>query len=94
MKLIDFAASIAQTEIKVMSAYKGRVLCYRFKPEKHAAIGERELLSVWADFEIIDSGFGKCCQPILCAYVDGHEELVKEIAKEAEAKLKEVQNNG
>ena len=88
MKLVDFAKSLAKSKIKVISGYNGKVLCFRFQPEKHSAIGKRELLTVWAELEVINSGFGNCCQPILCVYVDGHEELAKESAKEVEAKLK------
>lgn len=80
MKLIDFAGSVAKSKIKVMSGYNGRVLCYQFHPEKHAKIGERKLLSVWAELEVTDSGFGNYCKAIICAYVDGSEEREKELS--------------
>lgn len=70
-------ARVAQTSMKVMSAYNGKVLCHRFDPEKHPSIGEREVSSVWADLRILDGAFSKQCTPMLCVYADGTEECFK-----------------
>lgn len=67
--------SMAQTPIKVMSSYNGKVLCHRFKPEKHKEIGEREVISVWAGLNLINNAFGNYAEPIICCYVDGTKEL-------------------
>ena len=40
-------SEICHSPIKVMSAFNGKVLCYRYKPEKHTEIADREINSVW-----------------------------------------------
>lgn len=71
-------AKVAQTSMKVMSAYDGKVLCHRFDPDKHKAIGEREVRSAWADLRILDGAFGKQATAMICVYADGSPEAFKE----------------
>lgn len=77
MKVAELA-QVAQTSMKVMSAYNGKVLCQRFDPKKHKAIGEREVASVWADLVILKDVFGNQAKPIICVYADGTEECYME----------------
>ena len=70
-------AKVANTSMKVMSGYNGKVLCHRFDPGNHKEIGEREVRSVWADLRILDGVFGKQVTPMLCVYVDGSPEAFK-----------------
>lgn len=64
-----------QSQMKVMSAYNGKVLCHRFNPEKHKDIGERAVYAVWADVNVVKSGFGGYVVPIMCVYANGLKEL-------------------
>ena len=73
MKVAELA-KVADTSLKVMSGYNDKVLCHRFDPGKHKEIGEREVMSVWADLRILDGVFGKQATPLLCVYADGAKE--------------------
>ena len=56
--------------LKVLSGRNGRVFTAHYKPEKHEkTVGKREILAVWAELQITDSGFGNYCRPIMCCYV-------------------------
>lgn len=61
-------------DLKVLSAFNGKVLCYNFKPEKHIEIAERDVETLWADLITYDRGYYKGVKPILCVYVDGRKE--------------------
>ena len=78
MTLKEFGA-IAQGNIKVRSAYNGKVLAKRFAPERHANIADREVSTVWAEVEATKSmTFSNIALPILCVYVNGYEEYLQE----------------
>ena len=70
-------AKVSECDMKVKSAYNGKVLCHRFDPEKHKEIGEREVVSVWADQVIITAAFGNLTKAILGVYVNGAPEAFK-----------------
>lgn len=53
------------------------MLCKRFDPKKHTEIGEREILSFWADEEVTRSGFSVFSQHFICCYADGAPEYKK-----------------
>lgn len=56
--------------LKVLSGRTGRVLTPHYKTEKHEeTVGKREILFVWAELQVTDSGFGNYCRPIMCCYV-------------------------
>ncbi len=81
MTIKDFA-TITQSPIKVMSGYNGKVLAKRFNAEKHSNIAAREVLSVWSEIEVYKGGgFSQLAHPIICAFVEGSEEYVKERAE-------------
>lgn len=69
-----------KSTLKVMSGYNGKVLCHAFKPdnEKHAAIGKREVISVWADVQAVKGAYGGITRAIFCCYAGGAEEYAKE----------------
>lgn len=71
-------AKVCRTCLKVMSAYNGKVLCFKYDNEKHTKYANREVLSVWADVTIADSGFENYARPIMCAYVEDLETYKKE----------------
>lgn len=73
-------SKLCKSTLRVMSAYNGKILCYNYttNSEKHAEIGKREVLDIWSDIIVTDSGFGHYATPILCAYVDGKPEYNKE----------------
>lgn len=75
-------ALVAQTPLKVMSGYNGKVLCRAFKKEKHEEIGKREVLSVWSEIAVTNSGFHSFASSTLCVYVCGgkeHEEHIRKL---------------
>lgn len=56
--------------LKVLSGRTGRVLTPQYKQEKHAeTVGKMKILSVWAELQVTNSGFGNYCRPIMCCYV-------------------------
>lgn len=67
MTVIELS-EITHTPLKVLSARTGKVMCHAFNKEKHAQLAGREVLSVWAELEITDSGFGNYCRPIMKVY--------------------------
>lgn len=64
--------------VEVRSGYNGKILCRNFDPKKHSEIGERELLSMWADIKKPSKSPGTEVYPVLCCYVDGGPEYEKE----------------
>ena len=68
---------VSQKPLKVMSGFNGKVLCHRFKEDKHQEIGERKVVSVWPEISVTNSGFSSHAAAILCVYVDGHKEAAK-----------------
>ena len=73
-----------KSELRVLSAYNSKILCYDFDPERHLKIGQREVRNVWADMVIKEMPFGKYAVPIICAFADGSEEYEKEQRKKKE----------
>lgn len=71
-----------ESTLKVLSGYNGKVVCRDFNKNKHIDIGEREIISVFADLLIKDIGFGKHAYPIICVYVNGYEEYKKDMMKQ------------
>lgn len=60
---------------KVMSGYNGKLLCRRYKPEKHKEIGQREVIGIWSEIALSNTGgYGNIAHPILCCYVHGQKE--------------------
>lgn len=68
---------VSQSPLKVMSGFNGKVLCHRFKKDKHQEIGEREVVSVWPEISVKNSGFRSFASAVLCVYVHGHKEAAK-----------------
>ena len=77
MKLNEFA-ELCRRPIKVLSAYNGKVLCYHFDNKKHIEIGEREFHCCWSEIKVGNSTYGNWANSVICVYVDGHEEYLKE----------------
>lgn len=71
-------ANVCKSQLKVMSAYNGRVFCHDFNKDKHGKYADREVLSVWADMCITDSGFRRYALPIMCVYVSDIETFERE----------------
>ena len=81
MTLSDFYGNIAcSTTLEVQSAYNGKLLCKNYRHDKHGHLSNREVRSVWAEIRTSKGTFGNYAHPVLCVYVDGHEEYVKEHA--------------
>lgn len=80
MKLKEFA-ELCRSPIKVLSAYNGKVLCHHFDKEKHIEIGEREFHCCWSEIKVGNSTYGNWANSVICVYVDGHEEYLKEQQK-------------
>ncbi len=77
MKVNEYI-EFCKSPLKVLSAYNGKVLCFAFDKKKHLEIAEREILDVWADITVTNSVFGNYARPIMCCYVEGHQEYLKE----------------
>ena len=67
-------AQVARTPLKVMSSFNGKVICHRFKPDKHLEIGEREVRAVWPEITVANSGYRSFASAGLCVYVSGGKE--------------------
>lgn len=68
--------------LEVRSAFNGKILCKKFDPQKHVEIGERELVSMWADTRKHSNNPSEWIYPVLCCYVDGGPEYEKEALKD------------
>lgn len=58
-----------QSPLKILDSCTGKVLCYRFNPEKHPNIGNFEIISLWSDINISGDAFSRYASPMLCAFV-------------------------
>lgn len=66
--------------IEVRSGFNGKILCRNFDIKKHGEIGNRKLLSMWADTKKYSNDPVASICPILCCYVDGRPEYEREEA--------------
>lgn len=80
MTLAEFA-SLCNTPVCAKSAFNGKTLCYKFESKKHATLGEREVLSVWADIQTSSHWKGHA-QSVIMVYVDGKPEYDKTMVRE------------
>lgn len=82
MTLSEFYKFYCKSELKVMSAFNGKVLCRNFIPEKHKGIADREVRSVWAEIKSSSNySFGNYAKPIICVFVDGRKEYEETFRK-------------
>lgn len=63
-----------KSDLRVISSYNCRLLCYKFDPTKHLDIGKRDVEYVWADITVTNSGFGSYAKPIICVLADDSTE--------------------
>ena len=75
MTLAEFA-SLCTTPVCVKSAFNGIILCYKFESEKHATLGEREVLFVWAELQT-SPHCRDYARSVIMVYVDGKPEYDK-----------------
>lgn len=76
MTLAEFA-SLCTTPVCVKSGFNG----FKFNAEKHTILGEREILSVWADIQVSSHWQGHA-QSVIMVYVDGKPECEKTMVRE------------
>ena len=82
---LEKLALFTHSPIKVISGFNGKVLAKRYDSKRHSHIANREVVSIWSEVEAKkSSGFSQYVHPIICVYVDGHEEYVKEKAVRAD----------
>lgn len=92
MTVKEFYEYGCRCDLRVLSGYNGKVICERFDPKKHTEIGEREILSYWADEEITRHGFFVSSRHFICCSANGapkykkHSEAKKNMRKEDERK--------
>ena len=56
--------------LKVISGRTGRVLAHDYRiSKKKEQLGSKEVLNMWAELEVTDSGFGNYCKPLIACYV-------------------------
>lgn len=61
---------IAQSNIKVLSARTGKVLCQRYIPERHGLLQDSEIRALWTEITVNNNGgFTSFARPIICVYV-------------------------
>ena len=71
-------SEICHGPIRVMSAFNGKVLCYRYKPKKHTELAERQIVSVWCEIQATKpSGYNNIATATMCVYVHGDKECKK-----------------
>ena len=62
-------SDIVSCGIKVHDAHNGKVLCRAYYPEKQTNLADREVLSIWTEINVKNSGFDSFARPVLCVYV-------------------------
>lgn len=72
MTLAEFA-SLCTTPVCVKSGFNGKILCFKFNPKKHTTLGEREVLSAWADIQVSSHWQGHA-QSVIMVYINGKPE--------------------
>jgi hypothetical protein len=70
-------ANFVQTSIKIKDAHDGKVLCFRYKSDKHSYLADRRILAIWAEIGVNDVGYDSFARPVICVYVE-HEEVQHE----------------
>ena len=63
-----------KSRLKVLNGRTGRVMACNYRPETHGHLDTKEILAVWADLEITDSGFGDYCRPIMKCYISEEDD--------------------
>ena len=82
MTVSEFYKQYCHSELKVLSAFNGKVLCHNFNLKKHESIADREVSSVWAEIKVsANLSFSNYAKPIICVYVDGRKEYEEEMMK-------------
>ena len=82
---LEKLALFTRSPIKVMSGFNDKVLAKRYDSERHSHIANREVVSIWSEVALSNSGgFSQYIHPIICVHVNGHEEYVKEMARRAD----------
>ena len=66
-------ATVIQTGIKIKDGGNGKVLCYRYKADKHDFLADREVLSAWAEIDVSNVGYDSFARPVICVYVEHKE---------------------
>ena len=77
-------SKLNRSPLKCLSGFNGKVLCFEFKADKHKEIGEREVLSVWADIRVSEQTYGHWALPHLACFVDGKKEYDEAFARKRE----------
>lgn len=75
--------------VEVKSGFNGRVLCRRFNQNKHAEVGKRKILDIWAEIRTNGCTFSNRAIPIICVYVDGEVEYNATVKKRMKAEGKD-----
>ena len=58
------------TTLEVKDGYDGKILCRNYDEKKHAEVGKRKILYVWAEIKTREIGFGNVGLPVICVYVE------------------------
>jgi hypothetical protein len=66
-------ACFTHTGIKVKDGGTGKVLCYRYRSDKHEKLANRQILSIWAEIDVSNGGFDSFARPTICVYVEHKE---------------------
>lgn len=90
MTVADFYKYIPHSvTVEVKSGFNGNVLCRRFNPNKHAEVGKRKILDIWAEIRTNGCSFSNRAIPIICVYVDGEVEHNATVKKRMKAEGKD-----
>lgn len=57
-----------KSQLKVMDAGTGRILCFKYNPEKHEEIGNLRISALWSDVNLCGSEYTRYAVPILCVF--------------------------
>jgi len=69
MKIKDLA-EVTNTSIKIKDGKNGKVLCSRYRASKHESLSDREVLGVWSEIDVCNSGYDSFARPVICVYVE------------------------
>ena len=65
------------------------MLCRIFNQNKHAEVGKREILDIWAEIRTIGNAFCNRAIPVICVYVHGEVEYDETVKKRMKAEGKD-----
>lgn len=61
---------LTNSDIKIKDAKDGKILCHRYRSPNHDHLANREVLAIWAEIDVFNSGYSSTAKAIIFVYVE------------------------